>query len=70
MQHDFYRPRRTEFAAALDAEGIHRLERAHRLPVIGGLRNGLTERRGGNRRIRYSIPNILVDYVPPDVGIR
>ncbi len=72
MQHDFYRPASyTKFAAALDPEGNPTVWNVRIIcPSFGGLRNGVDRTAvEGIAEIRYSIPNILVDYVPPDVGI-
>jgi isoquinoline 1-oxidoreductase beta subunit len=72
MQHDFYRPASyTKFAAALDAEGNPTVWNVRVVcPSFGGLRNGVDRTAvEGIAEIRYSIPNILVDYIPPDVGI-
>ena len=72
MQHDFYRPASyTKFSAALDAEGNPTVWNARIVcPSFGGLRNGVDRTAvEGIAEIRYSIPNILVDYIPPDVGI-
>jgi len=72
MQHDFYRPASyTKFAAVLDAEGNPTVWNARIVcPSFGGLRNGVDRTAvEGIAEIRYSIPNILVDYIPPDVGI-
>ena len=72
MQHDFYRPASyTKFAAALDVEGNPTVWNARIIcPSFGGLRNGVDRTAvEGIAEIRYSIPNILVDYIPPDVGI-
>ena len=72
MQHDFYRPASyTKFAAVLDAEGNPTVWNVRVVcPSFGGLRNGVDRTAvEGIAEIRYSIPNILVDYIPPDVGI-
>jgi isoquinoline 1-oxidoreductase beta subunit len=72
LQHDTYRPASyTKFAAALDANGMPTVWNARVVcPSFAGLRNGV-DRTGveGIAEIRYSIPNILVEYHPPDVGI-
>jgi isoquinoline 1-oxidoreductase beta subunit len=72
LQHDTYRPAAyTKFTAALDANGSPTVWNARIVcPSFGGLRNGV-DRTGveGIAEIRYAIPNILVEYHPPDVGI-
>ena len=72
IQHDTYRPASyTKFAAALDADGNPTVWNARIVcPSFGGLRNGVDRTAvEGIAEIRYAIPNILVDYIPPDVGI-
>jgi isoquinoline 1-oxidoreductase beta subunit len=72
LQHDTYRPAAyTRFAAGIDADGWPVAWTARVVcPSFGGLRNGV-DRTGveGVAEILYSIPNILVDYHPPEVGI-
>src|SRR5437667_1338388 len=72
LQHDTYRPASyTRFTAALDANGMPTVWNARVVcPSFAGLRNGV-DRTGveGIAEIRYAIPNILVEYHPPDVGI-
>ncbi len=72
LQHDTYRPASyTRFTSALDADGSPTVWNARVVcPSFAGLRNGV-DRTGveGIAEIRYTIPNILVDYHPPDVGI-
>ncbi len=72
LQHDTYRPASyTKFTSALDANGNPTVWNARVVcPSFAGLRNGV-DRTGveGIAEIRYTIPNILVEYHPPDVGI-
>src|SRR5215467_13610304 len=72
LQHDTYRPASyTRFTSALDANGQPTVWNARVVcPSFAGLRNGL-DRTGveGIAEIRYTIPNILVEYHPPEVGI-
>jgi isoquinoline 1-oxidoreductase beta subunit len=72
LQHDTYRPASyTKFTSALDANGMPTVWNARVVcPSFAGLRNGV-DRTGveGIAEIRYAIPNILVEYHPPDVGI-
>jgi len=72
LQHDTYRPASyTRFTSALDADGSPTVWNARVVcPSFAGLRNGV-DRTGveGIAEIRYTIPNILVEYHPPDVGI-
>ena len=72
LQHDTYRPASyTKFASALDANGQPTVWNARVVcPSFAGLRNGV-DRTGveGIAEIRYTIPNILVEYHPPEVGI-
>src|SRR5213079_2130261 len=72
LQHDTYRPvSYTKFTSALDANGSPTVWNARVVcPSFAGLRNGV-DRTGveGIAEIRYAIPNILVEYHPPDVGI-
>ena len=71
MQQDFYRPASyTTFAAGLDAQGWPVAWNARVVcPSFGGLRDGVD--RTGVEGIPevYDIPNMRVDYHPPDVGI-
>jgi len=72
LQHDTYRPASyTKFTAVLDADGNPTVWNARIVcPSFGGLRNGVDRTAvEGIAEIRYTIPNILVDYIPPDVGI-
>jgi isoquinoline 1-oxidoreductase beta subunit len=72
LQHDTYRPASyTRFTSALDANGQPTVWQARVVcPSFAGLRNGV-DRTGveGIAEIRYTIPNILVEYHPPEVGI-
>lgn len=72
LQHDTYRPASyTRFTSTLDSTGMPAVWNARVVcPSFAGLRNGV-DRTGveGIAEIRYSIPNILVEYHPPDVGI-
>jgi isoquinoline 1-oxidoreductase beta subunit len=72
LQHDTYRPASyTKLTSALDANGMPTVWNARVVcPSFAGLRNGV-DRTGveGIAEIRYAIPNILVEYHPPDVGI-
>jgi isoquinoline 1-oxidoreductase subunit beta len=72
LQHDTYRPASyTKFTSALDSNGMPTVWNARVVcPSFAGLRNGV-DRTGveGIAEIRYAIPNILVEYHPPDVGI-
>jgi len=72
LQHDTYRPASyTRFTSALDESGMPTVWNARVVcPSFAGLRNGV-DRTGveGIAEIRYTIPNILVEYHPPDVGI-
>jgi isoquinoline 1-oxidoreductase beta subunit len=72
LQHDTYRPASyTKFSAALDDKGMPTVWNVRVVcPSFGGLRNGVDRTAvEGIAEIRYTIPNILVDYHPPDVGI-
>src|SRR5215813_14040361 len=72
LQHDTYRPASyTKFTSTLDEKGMPAVWNARVVcPSFAGLRNGV-DRTGveGIAEIRYAIPNILVEYHPPDVGI-
>jgi len=72
LQHDTYRPASyTRFTSALDENGMPTVWNVRvACPSFAGLRNGV-DRTGveGIAEIRYTIPNILVEYHPPDVGI-
>jgi isoquinoline 1-oxidoreductase subunit beta len=72
LQHDTYRPASyTKFTSALDENGMPTVWNVRvACPSFAGLRNGV-DRTGveGIAEIRYTIPNILVEYHPPDVGI-
>lgn len=72
MQHDTYRPASySKFAGALDAQGwptawFTRVS----CPSFAGLQNGVDRAAvEGIADIRYEVPNIRVEYHPPDVGI-
>ncbi|HEX5430996.1 MAG TPA: xanthine dehydrogenase family protein molybdopterin-binding subunit [Bryobacteraceae bacterium] len=72
MQHDTYRPASySKFAGALDANGwptawFTRVS----CPSFAGLQNGVDRAAvEGIADIRYEIPNIRVEYHPPDAGI-
>jgi len=72
LQHDTYRPASyTKLSAALDDQGMPTVWNVRVVcPSFGGLRNGVDRTAvEGIAEIRYTIPNILVDYHPPDVGI-
>ena len=72
LQHDTYRPASyTKFAAGLDAEGWPVAFTARVVcPSFGGMRNGVDSTAvEGIETISYDIPNILIDYTPPDAGI-
>jgi isoquinoline 1-oxidoreductase beta subunit len=72
LQHDTYRPASyTKFTGALDDKGMPTVWNVRVVcPSFGGLRNGVDRTSvEGIAEIRYAIPNILVDYHPPDVGI-
>jgi isoquinoline 1-oxidoreductase beta subunit len=72
LQHDTYRPASySRFTSALDETGMPTVWNVRvACPSFAGLRNGV-DRTGveGIAEIRYAIPNILVEYHPPDVGI-
>jgi isoquinoline 1-oxidoreductase beta subunit len=72
LQHDTYRPASyTKFTSALDDKGMPTVWNARVVcPSFAGLHNGV-DRTGveGIAEIRYTIPNVLVEYHPPDVGI-
>jgi len=72
LQHDIYRPASlTHFTAALDAAGWP-VEWTARVvsPSFSGLQNGV-DRNGvdGISTVLYDIPNIHVEYHPPEAGI-
>ena len=72
LQHDFYRPASyTKLTAAVDTNGSPTVWNARVVcPSFGGLRNGVDRTAvEGVAEIRYAIPNILVEYHPPEVGI-
>jgi isoquinoline 1-oxidoreductase beta subunit len=72
VQHDLYRPASyTKFAGGLDAGGWPVAWSARvACPPFGGMRNGVSRTAvEGIEDIHYEIPNILVDYHAPDVGI-
>jgi isoquinoline 1-oxidoreductase subunit beta len=72
LQHDTYRPASyTKFAAGLDSEGWPVAFTARVVcPSFGGLRNGVDSTGvEGIETISYDIPNILIEYTPPDAGI-
>ena len=72
MQHDIYRPASlTRFAAGLDADGWPVAWNARvASPSFSGLQNGV-DRNGvdGISSVLYGIPNIRVEYHPPEAGI-
>ncbi|HTA41508.1 MAG TPA: molybdopterin cofactor-binding domain-containing protein, partial [Bryobacteraceae bacterium] len=72
MQHDIYRPASlTHFAAGFDADGWPTAWTARvASPSFSGLQNGV-DRNGvdGISSVLYGIPNIRVEYHPPDAGI-
>jgi isoquinoline 1-oxidoreductase subunit beta len=72
LQHDTYRPASyTKFTSALDEKGLPTVWNVRVVcPSFAGLRNGV-DRTGveGIAEIRYAIPNVLVEYHPPAVGI-
>ena len=72
LQHDTYRPASyTRFAAALDGDGWPvAMTTRIACPPFGGLRNGIDHAAvEGVVDMAYDIPNFLVDYHAPDVGI-
>lgn len=72
MRHDIYRPASlTHFAAGLDADGWPVAWTARvASPSFSGLQNGV-DRNGvdGISTVLYEIPNIRVEYHPPEAGI-
>ena len=72
MQHDIYRPASlTQFHAGLDADGWPVAWSARvASPSFSGLQNGV-DRNGvdGIASVLYEIPNIRVEYHPPEAGI-
>ena len=72
MQHDIYRPASlTQFHAGLDAAGWPVAWSARvASPSFSGLQNGV-DRNGvdGIASVLYDIPNIHVEYHPPEAGI-
>ena len=72
MQHDIYRPASlTQFAAGLDADGWPVAWNARvASPSFSGLKDGV-DRNGvdGIASVLYGIPNMRVEYHPPDAGI-
>ena len=72
MQHDLYRPASlTKFAAGLDAQGWPVAWNSRiASPTFTGLKDGV-DRSGvdGIASVLYSIPNMRVEYHPPDAGI-
>jgi isoquinoline 1-oxidoreductase beta subunit len=72
LQHDTYRPASyTTFAAGLDADGwpVAFTGRVA-CPSFGGLRNGVDSTGvEGIVSITYDIPNVHIEYHPPDAGI-
>jgi isoquinoline 1-oxidoreductase beta subunit len=72
MQHDIYRPASlTQFHAGLDAAGWPVAWSARvASPSFSGLQNGV-DRNGvdGIASVLYGIPNIRVEYHPPEAGI-
>jgi isoquinoline 1-oxidoreductase beta subunit len=72
LQHDTYRPASyTKFAAAIDPDGMPTALTATIVcPSFGGLRNGVDDTGvQGIDDIAYNIPNIQMEYHPPDAGI-
>lgn len=72
IHHDTYRPASyTKFAAGLDAEGWPvAFTGTVVCPSFGGLRNGVDSTGvEGIVTISYDIPNIDIQYHPPDAGI-
>ena len=72
MQHDLYRPASyVKFEGALDADGWPVAFGSRAVtPSFGGLRNGVDRTAvEGMVDIEYTIPNIRVEYHPPDVDI-
>jgi isoquinoline 1-oxidoreductase beta subunit len=72
IQHDTYRPASyTKFAGALDADGWPTALTATIVcPSFSGLRNGVDDTGvQGINDIAYNIPNIQMEYHPPDAGI-
>ena len=73
IQHDIYRPASlTHFAAGLDAEGWPVAWNARvASPSFSGLDKAGVDRNGvdGISTVPYGIPNIRVEYHPPEVGI-
>jgi isoquinoline 1-oxidoreductase subunit beta len=72
MQHDIYRPASlTRFAAGLDADGWPVAWTARVVsPSFSGLQNGV-DRNGvdGISTVLYGVPNVRVEYHPPEAGI-
>jgi len=72
LQHDTYRPASyTKFAAGLDADGwpVAFTGRVA-CPSFAGLRNGVDSTGvEGIVSITYDIPNVHIEYHPPDAGI-
>ena len=72
MQHDIYRPASlTRFAAGLDADGWPIAWTARVVsPSFSGLQNGV-DRNGvdGISTVLYGVPNVRVEYHPPEAGI-
>jgi isoquinoline 1-oxidoreductase beta subunit len=72
LQHDTYRPASyTTFAAGLDADGWPvALTGRVACPSFGGLRNGVDSTGvEGIVTMTYDIPNVHIEYHPPDAGI-
>ncbi|HEX4133050.1 MAG TPA: xanthine dehydrogenase family protein molybdopterin-binding subunit [Bryobacteraceae bacterium] len=73
MQHDIYRPASlTKFSAGLDADGWPVAWTARvASPSFSGLDKAGVDRNGvdGISSVLYGIPNIHVEYHPPEVGI-
>ena len=72
LRHDSFRPASyTSFRGALDADGWPTAWTARIVcPSFAGLRNGIDRTAvEGIADIEYRIPNILVEYHPPDVPI-
>lgn len=72
MQHDIYRPASlTRFSAGLDADGWPVAWTARVVsPSFSGLQNGV-DRNGvdGISTVLYGVPNVRVEYHPPEAGI-
>ena len=72
MQHDLYRPASyTKFSGALDKDGWPVAWTTRVVcPAFGGMRDGVARTAvEGIHDMEYAIPNLHVDYHPPDVDI-